>query len=347
MALVRATKQVSCDLDLESKGKRFGRLDLIHSDNEHSFAVIPIPLCIVVGGPGKTLLLCAGTHGDEYEGQVILRRLIHDLDPDRLAGRVILLPALNYPAVRAGRRVSPLDGGNLNRCFPGREGASPSAAIAHFMTTEILPLCDAGIDLHSGGPDACYAICSYLCTTADRAVMASSLKLAEAFAAPFTYVMRGEEVSTGFDPAAQARGIPFISTELAGGGAIDPAALAVGRSGIAGVMASLGMIEPQESETKESVFLDGSSCWTIASPVTGLFESCREPGEAVTAGEPAGRIYPFEEIDRPPLDFTFEKSGRILAKRTSLRVVPGSLAYVVAPEGPRDQVLALAGMLLD
>ncbi len=340
---MKATRQVSCDLDLDTKGKRFGRLDLVHSDNEHSFAVIPIPLCVVVGSPGKTLLLSAGTHGDEYEGQVILRRLIHDLDPDRLAGRVIVLPALNYPAARAGVRVSPLDGGNLNRCFPGREDAGPTEAIAHFITTRILPLCDAGIDLHSGGLEASYAPSSYLCTTPNPAVMAASLDLADAFAAPFTFVIAGETVSSGFDPAAQALSVPFLSAELAGGGGVDRAAVAVGRSGIERVLVHLGMVEAREEKAGESIFLDGSSSWSLTSPVTGLFEPCRAPGESVAAGEAAGLLYPFDEIERPPLDMRFSRSGWIVAQRAKARVVPGSLLTLVAPEMSRDRLLAESG----
>jgi predicted deacylase len=135
---------ITCDLDFELDGKKFGNLEFSFSDNKHAFDKIPVPVVCIKNGAGPTLLLSAGNHGDEYEGQVILRRLIHQLSPSDINGRLILLPALNYPAVLDNARVSPLDQGNMNRSFPGVEGASPTSAIAHFVTSRILPLADAG-----------------------------------------------------------------------------------------------------------------------------------------------------------------------------------------------------------
>ena len=61
---------INCDLDFELDGKHFGNLTLSFSDNQHAFAKIPIPLVVIKNGSGPTLLLSAGNHGDEYEGQV-------------------------------------------------------------------------------------------------------------------------------------------------------------------------------------------------------------------------------------------------------------------------------------
>ncbi len=47
-------------------------------------------------------------------------RLAGQLDPDRLTGQVILLPALNAPAFAASARVSPLDGGEPEPGVSGR-----------------------------------------------------------------------------------------------------------------------------------------------------------------------------------------------------------------------------------
>ena len=62
------------------------------------------------------------------------------------------MPALNYPAVLEDSRVSPLDGGNMNRAYPGGRGRH-----AHLRHRPLgggrccLPKCDAALDLHSGG----------------------------------------------------------------------------------------------------------------------------------------------------------------------------------------------------
>ena len=69
-----------------------------------------------------------GNYGDEYEGQIALNNLIRTLEPQHIRGRLIILPALNFPAAMAGRRVSPLDGLNLNRVFPADSRRNAYAA---------------------------------------------------------------------------------------------------------------------------------------------------------------------------------------------------------------------------
>src|SRR5690606_2306909 len=39
-------------------------------------------LTILANGEGPTVLLCGGIHGDEYEPQIVLRRLAEELRPD-------------------------------------------------------------------------------------------------------------------------------------------------------------------------------------------------------------------------------------------------------------------------
>src|SRR5260221_17782 len=102
-------------LDYEKDGKQVGWLQLPHSVTRSAYGTIAIPIAIIKRGPGKTAFLMAGNHGDEYEGQIALTRLIRELDPGEVQGRVIIMPAANLPAAMDSARVSPIDGGNLNR----------------------------------------------------------------------------------------------------------------------------------------------------------------------------------------------------------------------------------------
>ncbi len=343
---MKHTQGISCALDLESDGKRFGSLDLSHSDNENAFATIPIPIVVIANGPGPTVLLTAGNHGNEYEGQVILRRLILETEPDDITGRLIILPALNYPAVIDDARVSPLDGGNLNRCFPGADDAGPTSAIAGFVTQALLPLCDAGIDFHSGGDSADYLACAFLCTCRDRTVFARSLELAEAFGAPYTFVVHGEEAPSGFDPTAQSLGVPFISNELSGGAGVDRLATRIGHKGLNNALVHLGLLPAErKQESGTTTFLDamtGSSL--VSSPITGICETAVDLGEYVQAGTVAARIYSLEEVDRPPVELKFEAEGIAVVRRLPARVVRGSHIYIVATEIGRDEVLNSVGV---
>ena len=59
---------------------------------------------------------------------------------------------MNYPAFKAGKRTSPIDGGNMNRVFPGNPEGSFTEKIADYFQSNIyLPMADFVVDFHSGG----------------------------------------------------------------------------------------------------------------------------------------------------------------------------------------------------
>jgi hypothetical protein len=89
---------ITSDIDFERDGKQIARLRLPYSRNTSGWGIIPIPIAVVRNGAGPTVLFTAGNHGDEYEGQITLNNLIRTLEPRHIKGRVIILPAMNYPA---------------------------------------------------------------------------------------------------------------------------------------------------------------------------------------------------------------------------------------------------------
>ena len=95
-----APSPMRTDLDFDRDGKQIGELRLPHSPHEDAWGVIPLPLAVLRNGTGPTALLVAGVHGDEYEGPIALSELIRQLDPKEIRGRLIVLPALNAPAVK-------------------------------------------------------------------------------------------------------------------------------------------------------------------------------------------------------------------------------------------------------
>ena len=142
---------ISCTIDLNREGKQVGHLALPKITNTAGWASTFVHIGCIANGEGPTVLVLAGNHGDEYEGQVTLIRLIQDLEASDIKGRIIFMPAANLPAAMAGTRVSPLDAGNLNRAFPGNANGSPTWQIAHYIDDVVVPECDAWLDLHSGG----------------------------------------------------------------------------------------------------------------------------------------------------------------------------------------------------
>lgn len=330
------------DLDFNSPGLTIGSLKLPHSDDRYCFGIIPIPIAVLSNGEGPTLLLTAGNHGDEYEGQVVLRRLIHELDPKSIRGRVIIIPALNYPAVKSESRVSPLDGANLNRSFPG-DPRTPTGAIARYMDTVILPMCDAGIDFHSGGKTAEYISSTFLSTHPKRPLMNQLLDLVDAFGAPYTLVFDGAAMPSSLDVHAQNQhNIPLFATEAGGKGSICPTVVRMKTDGIYRILEHLGIIDdhPKLTEPKSTRFMSmGDISCFVEVPIAGLFEPYCQLGDSIEAGQAAGCIYAIDEPERPIREIVFDTSGLIVGSRTTSIVERGMFAYNIGTEIQRDDVL--------
>src|SRR5215207_2637647 len=102
-------------VDFDGDGTQHGCLRLPWSRDESAWGNLMIPISVVRNGAGPTALLTGANHGDEYEGPIALTELALSLAPHQVNGRVIIVPFRNAPAFRAGRRLSPADGLNLNR----------------------------------------------------------------------------------------------------------------------------------------------------------------------------------------------------------------------------------------
>ena len=334
---------ITCDLDLESPGRRMGHLRLVHSDNRLAFSVVPIPIAVIANGEGPSVLLCAGTHGNEYEGQVILRELVRELAPEDVTGRLIVMPSLNMPAVREDARVSPLDDVNLNRAFPGAPDRGPTAAIAGFLAEVILPHCDAGIDIHTGGNSASFVPLVYLCRCDDDGVFGQSAALAEAFGAPWTYLVTGVQGGGGLDPCAQDLGVAFISTELGGGARLGQETLHIGRRGVRRMLAHLGVVERPPAIEREApaarYLTNRGPKGSLVCECIGFLETLREPGAAVVRGEPMARVHPVENGFEPAATLLAPRDGIIVSQRTSAHVRHGDIVLDVATEIDRGELL--------
>lgn len=105
---------ISASVDFERDGIQHGHLKLPYSRDDSAWGALMMPLTVIKRGEGPTALLTGGNHGDEYEGPIALFDLAGELQADQVTGRVIVLPAMNYPAFRAGTRTSPIEIGRAH-----------------------------------------------------------------------------------------------------------------------------------------------------------------------------------------------------------------------------------------
>jgi predicted deacylase len=333
---------ISCDVDFDKKGRQISFLRLLYSDNRHAYGMIPVPIAVVAGGSGPTVLLTAGTHGDEYEGQVILQHLMREVDPASLNGRLIIMPALNYPAVLAFTRVSPLDDGNMNRVFPGDPTGTPTPAIANYVNDKILPMCDAGLDLHSGGFASEYIPCAFLRNAGDESLKARKLAITEAFGAPLTVVVPGGPGLSSLLATADVQGVPMLATELGGCGSVNLDALEIGRRGVNQVLHHLGVLDAGGSGIKPAatrfVQMPGPN-YHVHAPVSGLFEPYCELGDEVVAGQKAGCLHPRDNPDANAVEVEFGANGTVLTRRVPAVSECGDYLFSLATDLPRENLL--------
>lgn len=324
-------------LDYERCGKQSDYLRLPHSSDLSAYGWIPIPLVVITNGTGPTLLLTAGTHGDEYEGQIALNRLARALQPEQVNGRVIIMPALNFPAVMAGRRVSPLDDGNLNRLFPGDPQMGPTASIAHYIDTVLFPKCDLVIDLHSGGRSLDYLPLALAHPGSSDDQKSKVKELLNAFSAPFSVLTDGSGGGghTTLYAAAAKRGIPALTTELGGGATLSQRGLAIAETGLRRVLKHYGIApELEVDETSSTRFMRSlGKQAAVYAPESGLFEPHADIGEMIAAGDLAGQIHFPDSPMKDPVELRFSKAGMVNCRRFPTLTQRGDCLFNLMTEG--------------
>jgi predicted deacylase len=305
--MVKST-DISCDLDFGAPGKRAGSYHVPHSSNEHPFGFRG-PVGVLNGVPGPTLTLIGGVHGDEYQGPTVISRLFHEMNPEDVTGRIIFLPALNFPAFEASARCSPLDNGNMNRAFKAVRQDIPTEAIAGWLEDNVLPISDAVVDFHAGGKASIFAPVSMInCGPQDAE---ANMALAKAFGLPLIWKMGAMNSTTSVNAAASRVGVPMMACELGGAGGSDVETNRLGYEGAMGVLRHLGML-PETAPRQRMQFTPATlpdKSYVIAAPKAGLFEPRIEPGDTVGVNDIVGVLHDVADLAQPPILITSPVSG--------------------------------------
>ncbi|HJS32971.1 MAG TPA: succinylglutamate desuccinylase/aspartoacylase family protein, partial [Alphaproteobacteria bacterium] len=286
--------RLAADIDLFADGKAHGFLRVPHSVHRSAYGWIPIPIARIRNGDGPSVLMVAGNHGDEWEGQIALGNLIRAIEPRHVRGRLVVLPSLNFPAAMAGSRTSPIDDGNLNRAFPGDANGGVTQQIAYWVEHALLPGFDFGFDFHSGGSSLAYVPSALVPRDPDRDRMECLIGLLRAFGAPISYIAAAPQGGDRtFTSAGHRQGVLVMATELGGGGTVSREALRVAEDGMRRVLAHVGLLRglavPPPTATRLTEL--GDDDYYVYASESGVFEPLTELGDEVTAGQPAARIH--------------------------------------------------------
>ncbi|CAN5629160.1 N(2)-acetyl-L-2,4-diaminobutanoate deacetylase DoeB [soil metagenome] len=321
---------IAATVEFEADGVQHGFLRLPHSRDDSAWGSVMIPIAVVRRGDGPCALLTGGNHGDEYEGPLALFDLARRLDPAAVSGTVIIVPALNYPALRAGTRTSPIDRGNLNRSFPGAAGGTVTAKIADYVTRVLLPMADLVLDFHSGGKTLDFLPFAAAHILPDKDQEAKGLAAVAAFAAPWSVRMREIDSVGMLDTTAEEMGKVFVTTELGGGGTARAATVAIARRGAANLLRHAGILAGAvEAAPTRWLDMPSADCFTFAEE-DGLIEPVVDLGGTVAAGELVARIHPVSRTGLPPHEIRAGLKGLLAGRHFPGLVKAGDCAAVVA-----------------
>ncbi|MBP2292857.1 N(2)-acetyl-L-2,4-diaminobutanoate deacetylase DoeB [Azospirillum rugosum] len=316
-------------VDFDRDGVQHGFLRLPYSRDDSAWGSVMIPVTVVRNGPGPTALLTGANHGDEYEGAVALFDLARTVKAEQVTGRVIIVPAMNYPAFQAGTRTSPIDKGNLNRSFPGRPDGTVTQKIADYFNRTLLPMADVVMDLHSGGKTLDFVPFAAAHILPDKEQEARCFAAVAAFSAPYSMRMLEIDAVGMYDTAAEEQGKLFVTTELGGGGTGRASTIAIAKRGIANVLRHAGILAGTV-ETAPTRWLDmpSADCFRFAEDA-GLIEPCVDLGEPVRKGDLLARIHPIGRTGQAPSDYRAGLDGILAARHFPGLVKAGDCIAVV------------------
>lgn len=307
-------------IDFNRDGKIIDYLGMPYSVDRSPYYHVRTPICRIKNGNGPRVLLMAGNHGDEYEGEICLSRLIRLIEPEDIKGELTILPFTNLPAVMAARRRSPFDNGNLNRSFPGNPAGQPTERLAHFLEHDLFPQHDIIFDLHSGGTSMAHLITGLIEESDDPVRSECALELLKAMGMPHAFIARnGIDAPTSMAAAARAGAIG-ISGEFGGGGTVTTQTIQMTALAINKLLLKTGLTNKEflptqrQAETTQLLRLSSHEQAVYATR-RGWFEPAVNLGDHVQKGDVAGWYHDFQRVGEAEEILHFSASGIVISHR--------------------------------
>lgn len=295
-----------------------------------------VPVVTIANGDGPTVLAMAGNHGDEFPGQVALLKLCRELEAKQISGRLILIPVLNVPASKAATRLSPLDGQNFNRSFPGKPTGTVSDILADYLTTVLFPMADVVIDLHTGGRGVNFYPCAHMHLVDDLEQRQKMIAATEAYNTDFAFLY-ADIAGTGLLPVeAESQGKTVVTTEMGGGETITAETHRLSQDGLRNVLHHTGVLQGT-AKSREELGLPKTR-WVQSldrsdyqfAPESGIYECLVDLGCDVEANQLVGLVHFLERPDRAPAEIRATSQGVMIASRAPSLVTQGDFVAGIA-----------------
>jgi len=285
---------------------------------------VGLPVAVVNGADsGKTLYVQAASDGDELNGVGVIQRLVPRLDPDEIAGTILIVGIVNYHAFQVAEHRNPVDDTKMNRTYPGDERGTSSERIAA-ATFDAATRADLILDLHQGSTSRMIDECRVRCGPRHR-LHEECLELAKVFGCGYILDQKGPDGQLA--RAGPDDGIPTIDPELGGCVGWDETSIETGVQGVQNVLAYYGFTDEThvpDPQTRASGFEQ------YGAPAGGLVSFEKDLGDRVSRNDTLFEIT--DVFGQPKAEVTADSQGVFWRTRRLPQVATGEYVCSVGTD---------------
>ncbi|SEN62164.1 hypothetical protein SAMN05216388_100446 [Halorientalis persicus] len=285
---------------------------------------VGLPVAVVNGADsGKTLYVQAASDGDELNGVGVIQRLVPQLDPDEIAGTILIVGIVNYHAFQVAEHRNPVDDTKMNRTYPGDERGTSSERIAA-ATFDAATRADLILDLHQGSTSRMIDECRVRCGPRHR-LHEECLELAKVFGCGYILDQKGPDGQLA--RAGPDDGIPTIDPELGGCVGWDETSIEIGVQGVQNVLAYYGFTDEThvpDPQTRASGFEQ------YGAPAGGLVSFEKDLGDRVSRNDTLFEIT--DVFGQPKAEVTADSQGVFWRTRRLPQVATGEYVCSVGTD---------------
>lgn len=251
-------------------------------------APITTPVNILSGNePGPVLWVQSAIHGAEIGGAMALLRLFKKIKADRMKGHIVGVMAASPTAFRAQGRLTPYDGENMNRLFPGDPNGPHSRQTAAALFQTATGVADVMMDLHSGGNEAVVPFYGLYFDDGSPASQ-EARRLAESVGSDVVWASRDTWLDGAMFVNFTRTGRPGIIVECGGGGSLPEEHIRNFAGAIEGVAKAMGILPGRPPRQKK--FTVVRDCELVFNTRGGYFLPAVDVGDIVRKGAVIGRV---------------------------------------------------------
>ncbi len=224
----------------------------------------------------------------------------------------------------------------MNRAFPGNPRGSISYRIAHFVKSYVFPRVRVVVDVHAGGREGGFALCTSFHPVPDAVQFAEMSRVAALFDTPFMLIYSSQMASGLLTDEAEAEGKIAIGGEFGFGESVNRRGVLHAFTGIENVLRHYGMLAGEivrvDSARKQAPLLvdarhleDYTPC-----PQDGIWEPLVELGEPVQEGQRIGRVHSFQDHSAAALELRAHRDGFMIMMCGTAQCRQGTTLFVIA-----------------